>query len=174
MRDVLVTGSVAASFELTWRPAGRDDSGLLRSLFAAARPDLALVPDPVRDQLLNLQFEAQRDQYRRLAPDAVDWIVEIEHAGRLEPVGRCYLWPGPREHRLLDLAIHPRWRGRGVGGAVLERLCADAARAGVPLRLSVWAANEDARRLYDRLGFVPEDQAATGYVALRWSAEDAR
>ena len=160
---------------LSWRPAGPDDIELLRSLFAESRPELGLLPEPVRDQLLRLQFEAQRDQYRRNAPDAVDRIVEIDQDGWPEPVGRCYLWAGPDEHRLLDLAVRPQWRGRGVGGAVLACLCADAARAGVPLSLSVWADNRAAQRLYRRLGFVQQDDVvAGGYLAMRWSAGDAR
>ena len=157
---------------IAWRAAGAQDDDLLRSLFAQSRPELELLPEPVRDQLVRLQFDAQRDQYRRNAPDAVDRIIEVEQDGRPEPVGRCYLWSGPREHRLLDLAIRPQWRRRGIGGAVLGQLCAEAARTGVPLTLSVWAANQDAQRLYRRLGFVQEPGAANGYLAMRWSAED--
>lgn len=159
---------------ISWRVAGPQDDELLRSLFAQSRPELELLPEPVRDQLVRLQFDAQRDQYRRNAPDAVDRIVEIDQDGRPESVGRCYVWAGPREHRLLDLAIRPQWRRRGIGGAVLGRLCADAARAAVPLSLSVWAANHDAQRLYRRLGFVQQDGATGGYLSLRWSAEEAR
>ena len=176
MRKSLLPAKIASLPDavIAWRAAGPDDDELLRSLFFQSRPELELVPEPVRDQLVRLQFEAQRDQYRRNAPDAVDRIVEIDQDGRSEPVGRCYLWAGPGEHRLLDLAIRPQWRGHGIGAAVLGRLCADAARAGVPLTLSVWAANHGARRLYDRLGFVQRESATAGYLSLRWSAEDAR
>jgi ribosomal protein S18 acetylase RimI-like enzyme len=98
-------------------------------------------------------------------------------------VGRCYLQQGATEHRLLDLAIRFQWRRHGLGSMVLARLFADAARAGVPLRLSVWHANSDALRLYHRLGFVAEDAKAgndgdvsemTGYLQLRWSAGGGR
>ena len=180
MHDLLIASRSPAGRSpgpLTRRPALPDDADLLRSLFAESRPELALLPEPVREQLVRLQFDAQRDQYRRSAPDAVDWIVEVDHDGRREPVGRCYLWAGPREHRLLDLAIRPEWRGCGIGTAVLNRLCADAAGAGVPLTLSVWAANHGARRLYDRLGFAAQERAATdaaGYLSLRWSGGDRR
>jgi ribosomal protein S18 acetylase RimI-like enzyme len=130
-----------------------------------------------------MQFDSQLSQYRSSAPDAVDWILELDHDGRLEPVGRCYLRQGPEDHRLLDLAIRSQWRGHGLGSIVLARLCADAAQAGVPLRLSVWHANQDALRLYHRFGFVADDtevgndrdvSAMTGYLRLRWSAEGGR
>jgi ribosomal protein S18 acetylase RimI-like enzyme len=127
-----------------------------------------------------MQFDSQLSQYRNSAPDAVDWILELDQEGRSEPVGRCYLRQGAEEHHLLDLAISLRWRRHGLGSIVLARLCADAERAGVPLRLSVWHANQDALRLYLRHGFVADGAESgdapetTGYLALRWSAEGGR
>lgn len=122
-----------------------------------------------------MQFDSQLSQYRASAPDAVDWILELDTGPGPEPVGRCYLRQGPTEHHLLDLAIRTEWRGRGIGSAVLERLCAEAGQAGVPLRLSVWQANEQALRLYRRHGFVADGDGSdtTGYLQLRWTAEGA-
>lgn len=165
---------------LNWRPQTPADEDFLLSLFAESRPELALVPEAVRSQLIRMQFEAQRSQYRGMAPDAVDWILKVDHGGRTESVGRCYLWQRPHEHRLLDLAIGCQWRRQGLASCVLERLCVAAAHAGVPLRLSVWQANPDALRLYRRHGFVAEDAGIdhdgagsdpAGYLRLRWSAE---
>jgi len=130
-----------------------------------------------------MQFDLQRNQYRNNAPDAVDWILELKQDGQTEPVGRCYLWQTTTEHRLLDLAVLSRWRRHGLGSMVLARLCAEAEQAGVPLRLSVWRANQDALRLYQRHGFVLDDAGSgkngdlpemTGYLTLRWSAEGGR
>jgi ribosomal protein S18 acetylase RimI-like enzyme len=158
--------------QLTQRPAAEGDDDFLRAVFAESRPDLALLPEPVRAPLLRMQFDSQRSQYRSSSPGAIDWILEVER----EPVGRCYLWSQQPEHRLLDLAISRRWRRMGLGHTVLERLQSDAAAAGVPLRLSVWRENEDALRLYRRLGFVADrseshsPSASAGYLSLRWTA----
>lgn len=140
-----------------------------------------MLPEAVRGQLIHLQFQSQSNQYRSAAPDAVDWILELDVAGRPEPVGRCYLHQGSGEHRLLDLALRPERRGQGLGSEVLERLCADAERAGVPLRLSVWRANQDAIRFYRRHGFVadgaesPTDgDESVGYLQLCRPAEGMR
>lgn len=151
------------------------DRAFLRALFAESRPELALLPEPVRDHLTGVQFDSQSSSYRRAAPDAVDWILEIDgEGGRPEPVGRCYVWQQPHEHRLLDLAIRQAWRRRGIGSTVLERLRDEAGRAGVPLRLAVWADNGDALRLYLRHGFVLEEGDAgavpAGYRRLGWTA----
>jgi GNAT superfamily N-acetyltransferase len=162
---------------VTARPAAEADAEFLLALFAEARPELDLVPAPMREQLLRMQFEAQLRSYRSTAPDAVDLVLEVENGAKTASVGRCYLAQTSVEHRLLDLAVAPRWRGRGIGTAVLEQLRSAAARAGVPLRLTVWHQNVDAQRLYERLGFVTDESEGAsgpaGYLALRWPAGDA-
>jgi len=159
------------------------DNDFLLTLFAESRPDLALLPEAVRAQLIRMQFDSQLSQYRSSAPEAVDWILELDQDGRAEPVGRCFLAQGAEEHHLLDLAISSRWRRHGLGSIVLARLCDGARRAGVPLRLNVWHANQDALRLYLRHGFGPDGAASgidgdppetPGYLALRWPAEGDR
>jgi len=168
--------SIQRRDRLTQRPAETTDNDFLLTLFGESRPDLALIPEPVRASLIRMQFDSQLSQYRASAPDAVDWILELDADAGPEPVGRCYLRQGAEEHRLLDLAIRAEWRGRGIGSAVLEQLRAGAARAGVPLRLSVWQGNEGAIRLYRRLGFVEEfakdfvkDGADGGYLRMQWT-----
>lgn len=162
--------SIPLPGRLSYRPADPADNDFLLALFSESRPELALIPEPARASLIRMQFGSQLSQYRASAPDAVDWILEVGPGP--EPVGRCYLRQGPTEHHLLDLAIRTEWRGRGIGSAVLEWLCAEAGRAGVPLRLSVWQANEEALRLYRRHGFVAEGDASdpAGYLRLRWTA----
>ncbi len=132
-----------------------------------------MLPEPARQQLIELQFRAQRGQYRSDAPEAIDWLLELDRDAGRRPVGHCYLSQAPDQHRLLDLTIASEFRGQGLGSAVLERLCATAAAAGVPLRLSVWQDNTGAIRLYRRLGFRADaaDSDPTGYLGLRWSAE---
>lgn len=58
----------------------------------------------------------------------------------------------------VTIAVVPEWRGRGLGGRLLQELLACAHEAGLGrVSLSVSPANP-ARRLYERLGFV-----RTGY-----------
>jgi GNAT superfamily N-acetyltransferase len=80
----------------------------------------------------------------------------------------------------LAIAVSPARRGTGVGAAMLDRLLADARAAGLPgVSLSVRATNP-ARRLYERFGFRPVDDAETtnrtGSTSLtmvvRWPREN--
>ena len=181
--EMTMPGRTKPADRLSLRPSAATDDEFLRALFAESRPDLALLPEAVRPALTRMQFDSQVHQYRSSAPDAVDWILELDNDGGPEPVGRCYVRQGPSEHRLLDLAIRRQWRRHGLASNVLARLCAGAAEAGVPLTLSVWQANHDALRLYHRHGFVADDaesgrdghiSESAGYLRLRWSAGGGR
>ena len=52
------------------------------------------------------------------------------------------------------MAVHPRWRGRGLGRRLLARMMCEAARLGaVSAILEVRRSNLAARRLYEGAGF---------------------
>jgi ribosomal-protein-alanine N-acetyltransferase len=58
------------------------------------------------------------------------------------------------ESELLDVAVHPESRNRGIGGALLRTLmdrCRE--RGAVCMLLDVREANHSARTVYERLGF---------------------
>jgi len=55
-----------------------------------------------------------------------------------------------------DLAVHPKYRGKGVGTALLRRgLDALYEQSVRSVKLEVRESNEGARRLYSRFGFQP-------------------
>jgi len=64
----------------------------------------------------------------------------------------------PEEIRLVDIALLPGFRQRGIGSAILALLIEEANRSALPLALTVSKSNARARRLYERCGFqVTED-----------------
>jgi ribosomal protein S18 acetylase RimI-like enzyme len=69
------------------------------------------------------------------------------------PAGSLIIFRGPGEIRLVDIALLPEFRGRGLGGKVIRMLISEAADAGSALRLSVLRSNR-AMHLYERLGFI--------------------
>ena len=152
---------------ISLRPAVELDRPLLLQVYAATRAEeLAPVPwsDEQKAAFVAQQFHAQDVDYRARRPDA-DFLV-IEWNGR--PVGRLYRAmldePTGPELRVIDIALLPEWRGRGIGSKLLRDIFAEADAAGVPVTIHVERFNP-ARRLYDRLGFV-EVGAGEVYLLL--------
>nr|WP_281377993.1 GNAT family N-acetyltransferase [Chiayiivirga flava] len=121
------------------------------AVYDAARADeldRAPWPPGQRERFVAHQFELQRTQYRAHYPGA-DFLV-IEREGVV--VGRVYLHRGAHELRLMDMALLPELRQRGIGTRLLRDLVAWCDGVPCPLTLHVEPFNP-AYRLYRRFGF---------------------
>jgi ribosomal-protein-alanine N-acetyltransferase len=68
--------------------------------------------------------------------------------------GFCAFWLVFDEIHINNVALRPKFRGRGIGTALLHHVLTEARNLGARrATLEVRASNEGARRLYDRLGF---------------------
>jgi GNAT superfamily N-acetyltransferase len=139
------------------RPERNEDEAFLRELYASTRIDeLASAGwSPAQTgEFLRMQFDLQRTHYRRHYPDASFLIVVIDS----RPIGRLYVHYTRQDVRVLDIALVPDARGKGIGRGLLQTVLEQAARLGAPVTLHV-ALGNPARRLYERLGFraVTED-----------------
>ncbi|RSZ55532.1 GNAT family N-acetyltransferase [Massilia atriviolacea] len=143
-----------------------DDAPFLARLYASTRPDLlgSGRADPaLAAAIVAMQQRLQVADYRERFPAALYLILQDGGA----PVARIVVEHGPLAVRLVDIALLPPARGRGIGSAVLRALQQWAAAHRLPLTLSVHRSNPQARRLYLGLGFRIEraDQHAD---ALLW------
>ena len=103
-----------------------------------------------------MQFNAQRQQYDEVYPQAENGIVLRND----RPVGRMLVNRSEHEITLIDIALLPEYRNAGIGTDLVQKLLAEAFVARKPVRLHVWKSNP-AMRLYERLGFsVVGDQSA--------------
>jgi len=130
-----------------------DDRGFLVELYSSVRePELAHVPwdEAARRAFVEQQFAAQDAHYRNNYPGARLDVVEVD--GR--PAGRLYVHRGPSDIRIMDIAMTPAFRGRGIGTRLVQSLIAQAQASGRKLSIHV-EMNNPARRLYERLGFRP-------------------
>jgi ribosomal protein S18 acetylase RimI-like enzyme len=161
---ILHIASPAGTLDL--RPERDDDREFRYRLFCDSRqPEFALLPPPVYQQIMAHQFHAQTAGYRGQFPQARFDIIEL--AG--ERIGRIVVdRPGTMMH-IVDQAIVPLLRGRGIGTAIMRVLMDEAQAAGLPVRLEVASENDPAYRLYQRLGFVPIESAPL-YMRLEWRA----
>jgi ribosomal protein S18 acetylase RimI-like enzyme len=135
------------------RPVTDADRAFLVELYASTREvELAHVQwdDGTRRAFVEHQFAAQDAHYRGNYPGATLDVIEVDGA----PAGRLYVHRGPSDIRIMDIALAPQFRGRGIGTALLRGLMDEADASGCKLSIHV-EMNNPARSLYDRLGFKP-------------------
>lgn len=141
------------------------DLPFLMALFASTRAnELAVVPwsEDQKRTFVAQQFEAQRRHYRAYHPTCAFDIIERNGV----PAGRLYLEARATALHIIDIALLPEWRGRGVGTAILTASQAEAHARGLAVSLLVEKFNP-ALRLYRRLGFA--DAADHGvYLEMEW------
>ena len=166
-RDELVPfgWSRAARAGLSFRTASEADLPFLARVFNSTRlEELAPVPwiDEQKAAFLAMQFRAQHLDYQRNHPHA-DRLVLV-YAGA--DIGRLYLGRGQQQYSIIDIALLPEFRGKGLGSALLLDILEEAGREGRSVAIHVEKHNP-ARGLYQRLGFTTEQEGPV-YDLMRW------
>jgi ribosomal protein S18 acetylase RimI-like enzyme len=147
------------------RPATESDRPFLARVFASTRVgELAPLPwtDDQKRGFLEQQFAAQSADYARNYPDASFDVVVVDG----EPAGRLIVARWESELHIVDIALVPEHRGRGVGTRLLRPLLDEAERDRVPVTIYVEHANR-ALTLYRRLGFAPVDDTGVYFKMER-------
>src|SRR5438270_13123357 len=118
--DIPVTSpfgwSRAAQAGLTFRPITGADLPFLSRLYASTRTEELAVTGWSQQQqqhFLQQQFEAQHAHYQKHYVGS-DFLV-ITRGG--DDIGRLYLARWRVEHRIVDIALLPQHRRKGLGGA---------------------------------------------------------
>ena len=152
----------------TLRAAGAADGEFLFQVYSGTRlEELAATgwDSAQQEAFLRMQFAAQNSHYRRYFPAA---RFEIVQAGGID-VGRFYVDRGDCDIRLLDIALLPEYRRRGLGGALLRALLVEAAASKRTVSIHV-ERNNPALKLYLRLGFLEVDDDGGVYRRMQWRA----
>jgi GNAT superfamily N-acetyltransferase len=139
---------------LTLRDEDEGDGALVRHLFETGRGACLIscgLPSFAASQLITMQLVARARGNASNHPLARRHIVmEGRRAvGRLSIDRTCHPW------YVVDLAVLPRARGRGIASELLARLQGEARAVGVAIELHV-AADNPALRLYLRNDFAVE------------------
>jgi ribosomal protein S18 acetylase RimI-like enzyme len=137
--------------ETRLRPVEPADREFLLRLYASMREDeLWQVdwPPEQKSAFLEQQFTAQDIHYRERYPGATLDVVEIGG----EAAGRLYVARWEREIRVMDIALLPEFRGRGIGTRLLRRIMEEGEGTGCAVSIHVERMNP-ALSLYGRLGF---------------------
>ncbi|WP_218080819.1 GNAT family N-acetyltransferase [Anthocerotibacter panamensis] len=148
---------------LTFRSATPEDEGFLGKLYASTRAEeMAALPALQQELFLKLQFTAQSQFYAAQFPHGNHQIVFVKEL----LAGRIFVNRNAQEVRLVDIALLPKFRGKGIGTSLLNGLLTEAKQSGKPVRLQVMRLNR-AQGLYERMGFVQTGNTDT-HLQMEW------
>lgn len=131
------------------RPAVESDRRFVYEVFeSVCDPAICGLDEPLRSQLITMQFGGQCQDYSSKYPNAIDQIIEFDKTR----IGRVYTDDSAGRIHIVDIAILPHWRGQGIGTAVLKSIFEVAQQSSKPVSLRVKKENR-AVGLYKKLGF---------------------
>jgi ribosomal-protein-alanine N-acetyltransferase len=91
--------------------------------------------------------------FRQEVKNPVSHLLGLLVSGTLE--GYVCFWLFEGEIQLVNIAVHPKARGRGLGNYLLTKMLEFAASRSIQaIWLEVRLSNRTARRLYEKFGFV--------------------
>lgn len=155
---------------VTLRPIAAQDQPFLRRLYASTRTEELSVLDwteAQKEAFLQMQFDAQHRHYIATYPEASFEVIELEG----EPVGRLYVDRRPGEIAIIDIALLPAYRGRGIGSGLIGRVLQEGRDSGRPVEICVEYRNR-ALALYHRLGFRKTGETGV-YHLMQWLPDGA-
>lgn len=151
--------------ELTLRPIGPDDMDFLHRVYRSTREEELKLVDWTEAQkaaFVAHQFHAQHEHYQTHYTGAT-WDVILADG---EPAGRLYVARWAEEIRIVDIALLPGFRNRGIGARLFRDLFAEGDAAGKEVSIHVEQYNP-AQRLYRRLGFEPRGEHSVYLLMVR-------
>ncbi len=150
---------------VTLRPATDADYDFLRRLYHSTRAE-EMKQFPFTDEqkvaFLDQQFAAQYEYYRQHYPTCERNLIFVGD----EPAGRLWTDEWRDQIRMVDIALMPEWRGRGIGESLVREVLSRGERAGKPVTIHVEAFNP-VLRMYERLGFQNVDTNGVYYL-MKW------
>jgi ribosomal protein S18 acetylase RimI-like enzyme len=134
-----------------------DDEPFLFEVYASTRAyEMSFVPwsETQKQVFLKMQFAAQQKHYQSFYQNTRHQIIRVDN----QPVGRIYVAYLEDEICLLDIAILPQHRGKGIGTELIRSVMEEGRKSGKPVRVYVENFNPS-QNLFISLGFskVSED-----------------
>lgn len=157
-----------SSLGVSLRASRPDDDAFLRDVYVAYRweeTEASGWPQAVRLAFLHDQHRMQDLHYRKHYEGAAFAVIEVGG----ERAGRLYLQRSSSDLRIVDIALMPPFRNRGIGRALLEA-AQDLGRTLGVATVSIHVEQSNpAQRLYERLGFRKVELRGI-YHLLEWTA----
>jgi ribosomal protein S18 acetylase RimI-like enzyme len=146
------------------RPAIAEDVGFLADVVIEATRAQGRLPNDFDELQWRKRFaEWTKQQLRGEILDSTTSVVEVGH----QRAGRLRITRTADYIELSGIQLLPDFQRHGIGTAIIEDLKAQATAVGVPVELGVEKDNPQARKLYERLGFVQAGETEQE-LKLRW------
>ncbi|MGD0987481.1 MAG: N-acetyltransferase [Candidatus Sulfotelmatobacter sp.] len=170
--DVLAEDELkAVAKAITLEPASAADQEFFYQAYASTRAEELVITgwnDQQKEMFLRMQFEAQRQSYLTNIPDAKYSVI---CCGEVR-AGRLIVERTATEIHVVDIALLPEFRRRGIGSFLFGALMNEAREAGKSMRLFVEKFNP-ALHWYERLGFATVGDGPI-YLEMVWRPEEER
>jgi ribosomal protein S18 acetylase RimI-like enzyme len=147
---------------ISLRPILPDDEQFLYEVYKSTRAgELAHIPwnEVQLKAFLLMQLNARDQSYRMYYAGMDDRIILFQN----RPIGRLIVVRTNEEIRLADVALLPEYRSSGIGTSLIKELLAESDKTKRPIRLQVEKPNEQAKGLYERLGFTTTGDNSTHF-----------
>ena len=165
--DLQVISRELRTLHISFRPViiARDEEFLFQVYSSTREAELSVVDwsGEQKAEFLHMQFEAQHVYYQTRYTRAEFMVICEKNC----PIGRLYIDRRMREFRVLDITLLKRFRGKGIGTAILTSVLKLAHRDSFWVSAHVERYNP-AVRLYRRLGFRQCRDVGVSYL-MEWT-----
>jgi ribosomal protein S18 acetylase RimI-like enzyme len=167
--DCQLTPEVSVSTIRLDRVLPSDEPFLYQTFASTRTEEMALTGWNAEQQeaFLRMQYDAQRRSYLMQLPEAKYWVIRCDGSA----VGRLIIDRTAEQIHVVDIALLPEFRKRGIGSTLMEAIIQEASQAGKTVRLHVERFNP-ALRWYERLGFGVVNSGPI-YLEMVWRAPQA-
>ena len=151
--------------KIFFRPISNSDFPFLIKVYRSTRgEEMKLTPwnEEEKTKFIDFQFDAQHSHYSNAYKGAEFMIIVKDK----RDVGRLYLWKTEHQIRIMDIALLPEFRGKGIGTKILTELINESDDSSKKLNIHV-EYNNPALKLYERLGFKKIDDTGVYFFMER-------
>lgn len=154
---------------ISFRPITEEDQQFLYEVYASTRAEEMSVTnftEREKEDFLRFQHHAQHTDYMNKFRNNSDFLIILINN---TPTGRLYLGRWRAEIRIIDIALLPEYRNRGIGAQLLHDIINEAASAGKLVTGHIEHYNR-AINFYKRLGFKIVELRGIHYF-IEWRPE---
>lgn len=155
--------------EVTLRDAAGEDREFIYEVYATSRADEVAMfgwDDLQTDAFLRSQFDIRQRSYAMQFPDATNRVILFDEKN----VGSMIINRGDSTITLIDIAVLPEFRKKGIASRLLRDLQTGAAGENKPVVLHVEKINTTAFNLYSKQGFAVTAETDL-YYEMQWTAK---